>query len=206
MIKNYCYATLVTNEKYIKGANLLYQYLQQYESKYPLIVMISDTIDSNELYGRTEIIPDIHFQINDTEYLKKFYCLNLKYDKVIFLDADLIPKENFDYMFEECCGPISYGVRDIENQDFYPHGGIIYFEPNNYLLDKIMQKDKEYLFTNDEDLLNRYFNNNIFTFIPYFYHMGGELKYWESKYFKKEIIYNKQIFFKFLEDFNEKRE
>ena len=209
MNEKYCYVTLVTKEKYIQGANLLQEYLKIFNSKYPLIVMICNNIDSSQILANTIEIPDIHFQINNTEYLKKFYCLNiLNYEKIIFLDADLVPKENFDYIFEICSGNVQFGVRDIINNDLYPHGGIIYFEPNKILFEEIIQQDKKYLFTDDEDLLNRYFNNNHnrFNFIPCFHHMGGDLKYWESKYFNKEIIYNSKNFFQYLEEFNEQRE
>jgi hypothetical protein len=46
---NYTYVTLATKEKYLIGANYLYKSLKMQNSKYPLLVLITDNIKEEKI-------------------------------------------------------------------------------------------------------------------------------------------------------------
>lgn len=207
-MKNHCYMTLITKNKYIKGANLLNERLKIINSQYELIALITPNIDASQLDMNYKIIEDKL----ENDYLKKFYCLNyIEFDKIIFLDADLIILNNIDYIFNEFdnCS-IGWTYRIEENlEHIQPNGGVIYFQPDSSLLQCFINDSKLYNFREDEDALFRYFyhgksdkniqNNN-------YLHLGGKLKYWESKYFKESYNRNSDILHDFIMFFNLKRE
>lgn len=207
-MKNYCYMTLITQDKYIKGANLLNERLKIINSQYKLIALITPNINASQLDMDYQIIEDEL----ENDYLKKFYCLNYsEFDKIIFLDADLIILNNIDYIFNEFnnCS-VGWTYRIEENLDhIQPNGGVIYFQPDSSLLQCFINDSKLYNFREDEDALFRYFyygksDKNIQK--TNYLHLGGQLKYWESKYFNCDINKNTDNLLFFILNFNDKRE
>ena len=118
-MEKYTYATLLSTDDYVWGVLGLYYSLQKVNSKYPLLVMVTDnikpeTIDILEDVGVSyKIVNNTLFSKSaETEELKlyakrykstfnKFHVYNLKgYDKVLFLDADILTVGNIDNMFD----------------------------------------------------------------------------------------------------------
>ena len=120
---NLAYCTLATNERYLEGANLLYQSYLRTESKYPFFVMVWADVD---LTGYEELpvkvidhigehnifwgFRPIQFNTDDMTTMSKlgaFTCV--AYDYVMFIDADNIITENLDDDFEAMVARMSEG-------------------------------------------------------------------------------------------------
>lgn len=119
---NYAWCTLVMlNEEYAKGAVVVAQSLRNHGTKYPLICMIDnrlshETIDFlNRYFDKVIVVPTLHTKtipmrshkqrmiysswINYSFTKGNVYNLT-DYDKVIFLDADMLALENIDDLFD----------------------------------------------------------------------------------------------------------
>lgn len=114
------YVTLVMNKNhYVKGALAMAHSLKLTGTKFPIICMItSDIIMYRDIllnvFDYVITVPYIKFYTDKLATNKqnniykewkdisftKWNCLKLPYDKVCFLDADLIIKENIDHLFD----------------------------------------------------------------------------------------------------------
>ena len=123
MNKKYAYYTLLTNDDYCPGALLLHNSLQNVNSKYPLITMVTEMV-SQKVRDVLTTAGVIVQQVDTWPGYDKFYEYNLtihqdladlwrytgckfhaftatEYDKVIFIDADIIVLKNLDHLFEK---------------------------------------------------------------------------------------------------------
>lgn len=215
----YAYVTLTTVEHYIYCIKRNAQRLQYLKSKYPLIVMLTDNLKENPNIHILEEEPNIiiHFipQLNFlekgiqpeknnyiTEYylqdmLHKFQMLSLtEYDKLFFLDADILLIGNIDKIFDL---NYDFGQNDfifLANKDktknafkyYEPLGTLFYCKPNietyNFLME-LFQKPETY-YEDDIEVYKKYFYiNRIVDDYPRwifdFFHIAGYLKIWQIK-------------------------
>ena len=120
-MNKYSYVTILTNDEYLYGVMLLSETLKQVNSKYPLTVLITDDVGAptceimRQLGINYELIdtismPDvlyeenikIHRQFTNTwrNCFTKFKIFDLtQFDKIIFLDADVMVLKNLDDLF-----------------------------------------------------------------------------------------------------------
>ncbi|KAI9844352.1 MAG: hypothetical protein M1837_005656 [Sclerophora amabilis] len=119
MSENRAWVTLLTRPSYLAGAVLLAHTLKKHRSRYPLIVLVTDTLPQgcidvlqSEDQGSGHIIikkvdPLVPQQkvnvvaqrFEDTWTKLRVFSL-LEYDKIIFLDADILIMGEMDPMFE----------------------------------------------------------------------------------------------------------
>jgi len=120
---NYAYATLITRSSYLAGVVLLAHSLKRHKSRYPLVVLYTPNLPKNavkalELEGRhSNIVPIevepllpgngqqtylIAARFADTWTKLRVFSKPLhKYDKVCYLDADMmIFNQNMDVVFD----------------------------------------------------------------------------------------------------------
>lgn len=122
---NLAYCTLATNERYLEGANLLYQSYLRTESKYPFFVMVWADVDLTgyeelpvkfvEHTGESDLFMGFRPVQSNTDdmvtmsKLGAFSCV--AYDYVMFIDADNIITENLDEDFEQMVSIMSEGAQ-----------------------------------------------------------------------------------------------
>ena len=113
----YCYCTLADTPFFLKEVFALIQSLINVNSQYPLIVMIPEkTIAEEELNNFSSAIKqcNLNIKIIKIPFLlfnqRLNYCYNstinkfwsfalLDYDKILFIDADMIITKNIDNIF-----------------------------------------------------------------------------------------------------------
>lgn len=114
MKKNYCYATLLTNEKYICSVIRCKQTMDYFHSKYPFLALIPQgSVRMKNILEKNNIICkeiELHsFQLPATKIdpyyddtINKLQIFNfVEYDKICFLDADLFLSGNIDDEFDK---------------------------------------------------------------------------------------------------------
>lgn len=137
---NYSYVTLLTSDDFIYGVMVLNETLKRVQSKYPLYAVVTSNVSLpvleilNQLNISfkivTPIVPPTYIQeynisINKNTTERWYYNFTkieifdlIQFDKIIYLDADVMILKNIDHLFE------------------YPHiTGILdnfYFSPNNF--------------------------------------------------------------------------
>lgn len=110
-MKSYAYATIITKDYYLPFIIRQKQMMDYLNCKYPFIVLISNEISENtknELssynitYKTIKKVSFTHENLNKyKDTLNKFQCFNLiEYEKILFLDADIIISKNFDFLLE----------------------------------------------------------------------------------------------------------
>lgn len=111
-MNNFAWVTLLGNDEYMLPVIGLYQSFQKVKTAYPLIVIAVDTL-SKETYDTLnnfgidfKVFPNVaknEYERTDFQILtlNKFYAFHLtEYDKIIYLDADIIINQNIDYLFK----------------------------------------------------------------------------------------------------------
>lgn len=120
-MNNYSYVTLLTNDSYIYGVIMLNGSLREVKSKYPLTVLVTDQVSKaprsimdqlgiNYIEVSTHSVNDEVYKINLSkdpstaglwrDCLTKFEIFNLvQFDKIVFLDADILVLRNIDHLF-----------------------------------------------------------------------------------------------------------
>lgn len=115
----YSYVTVITNDKYFPGLCSLVYSLKKVESSYPLTVVIPKSMDSKtkQLIHTLDILvveaDDISIDFSDissvnnltSRWVSTFFKLNIfnltQFDKIVFLDSDMIIYRNIDDLFEK---------------------------------------------------------------------------------------------------------
>ena len=197
--KKYLYVSLATNSKYLKGAYYLYKSLIKTKSKYPFLLLVTDNLLTQDYeYLDSKKIPykiikhkafKQENRFKDT--INKFEVLNLKeYDKVFFIDSDILLIKNIDFLFDLSMDTNiliteRYKYPNTDNEDYDLGGEFFIIKPKNIDYDNIIEKDAENIYGNDEEILLKYFKNDHDVFPrsldikDYIYHDGTPTKYWE---------------------------
>ena len=208
-MENNCYVTLMTEIRFLPCIIRCNQGMKHFKSKYPYIVLIpennayfeQEVIKNNLLYKKIPLdnFKNKHDYFNDT--INKFHIFNfLEYDKICFLDGDIIISgnidEEFDYM-KDNVNIIKYVYREKETINANVTGQMFIIRPQNGVYEDL--KKHSYFFQNDEELIvnHNYIRNNMYDYkysllnqyldkyqirkIPFHViHFGGKIKVWEK--------------------------
>lgn len=105
----FAYVTLLTTDNYYFGVLSLKLSLDKVKAQYPLVVLYTDEINQKyinelELLGCICKKQTIQFDFRNNRwhqiYLKFEAYKLIEYNKICFLDADMLILENIDYLFE----------------------------------------------------------------------------------------------------------
>lgn len=223
--EKYAYVTLATDTKFLYWATFLQASLRICNSKYPLIVMITKELENNYLlkyFDKYEIIPFYQFNANSLikhykNTINKFYAYNfIQYDKLIFLDADLILVKNIDNLFLTNVNFVcaTYTPKRL-NITHCPLNGCMLFTPNKDTYDLIMQtvnNDNE-LYVDDESVVyyllypyqfqNQKWDNNCSTYEALKL-VNGDIIFTHDKHIYQYNIYNAQELEKYFANHSDK--
>ena len=176
----YTYCTLLTSESYLDAVVALNYCLNKVGTKYPLLVLCSnviapETLTLLETYNiKYQLFKDLRDNLWDLDFynptlidynskVNKIYSFLLKdYEKVLYLDADIIPLKNLDYLFDT----------------IIPENIVTKEE----LLDKHIFLVPSYQEEKDNYIILEPTNTNIL-------HFKGENKYWFNKPLKDVLNY-----------------
>ena len=140
----YAYVTLLSSTDYVDGIAVLALSLQKVQSKYPLVVAITEEIASEEtisllkkLNCKIEIVQSLEYSETTKEKWKDKPVLNTAsklqifcfkdWDKMVYIDGDSIILSNIDYLFNRLDGSVLYD--EIEKMSL---STLFVFEPRNH--------------------------------------------------------------------------
>lgn len=160
------YATVLhSSEDYVCGAIILAQSLLKTETNRDLILLIDTSISLDKrnalaaagwtirIIERIRNLGAKKYPYNEYNYSKFRFWQLTDYDKIIFIDADIIILRNLDLIFSL---PQMSAVR---NDNFIFNSGITVIEPSNCTFKHFMQQTKEIISYNggDQGFLNEIF-------------------------------------------------
>lgn len=181
------YITLLSSKDYIKGVLVLNESLINVESKFPLHVLISldlynsfkevkiileiNKIDYHILNTRFKIPDSISRNIYSKRWINTFDKLQVFglvfFDKVVFLDSDMLVVKNIDHLFEKdhlSFATASEQVKGCEDWT-WPNSGMMVIKPEKGLAEKIfniwpkVQSIKNDF--SDQDLIHAYYAETL---------------------------------------------
>jgi alpha-N-acetylglucosamine transferase len=153
------FITICTNNTYMKGVLLLKKSLEKTNSIYSLLCLVPNTfsnenvkvlennniivkIIANEFIVDNDIV-NRNKEGGNTHWTETFFKLNIfglvEYEKIVFLDSDMLVVENIDELFElphmTCCAA---GKLYPGNENWIrPNSGLMVIEPSFETFEKI---------------------------------------------------------------------
>ena len=162
MSKKYSYVSLLTNDNYTYGIVLLKESMKKVNTKYPLHVLVTNNVSTASLELLTQIgatyevvdtiaisedIYNYNFNINKRLAVTwkncwtKFKIFDLtQFDKIVFLDADIMVLKNLDHLFSKKHMTAALDGEYFKLWPDRPHfnSGCMVIEPNHKLFDDIL--------------------------------------------------------------------
>ena len=212
-MKKYLYTTLVTNEKFLNGLLYFYEFWKRTNSKYEFIAMVTNNLTKEQLKKINHIPYKIiqYYTIKNDEYharysdtINKIQIFDfIEYDRICFIDTDIILFENLDYLLEnfddnfEFCSSLNKG-RDLLR------GEVFVIKPKKNFCSYLLKQSWVFQQYDDENIFSKLFRDNYLEYnFEYLslklWHDIGSIKYWEI------FNFNSQIFsllpYKFIKNF-----
>lgn len=181
--KKYVYATVLSTKEYIPGVIKLYKSLKSTQAKYPFVCVCSISITDNDIlklkaYGidclrLTECAVNnvtIYENDNSLSHWKYTYDKLLlfgltQYDKIVYLDSDMMVMENIDELFlHKSFSAVQAGR--LANKDWIRlNSGLMVIEPDvnakndmlGLISDVYLSRKQKGLGAGDQDVINEYF-------------------------------------------------
>ena len=107
------FVTILSSDSYLVGVLVLFASLQKQSVKYPLLVLISRNVSNDSLFQlkkngiNFKNIPEIqnpHIKDSNHIFNSAFDKLNIfnliEFDKIVYIDADILVVDNIDELFE----------------------------------------------------------------------------------------------------------
>ena len=158
-MNKYAWTTLLTTTDYLQSVLYLNASLKRVQSKYPLIIIVSDTIAFDVIPELERkgclyyVVPDLqrmHMQREfNIDMLMKFYSFELTdYKKVCYLDGDILVVKNCDFIFnfrapaakylgwENIVGPIH-----LSSEKGLLAGEVMLLEPGTFSMEYFFSKE-----------------------------------------------------------------
>lgn len=189
-MENYSYVSLLTDDSYAYGVTLLVESMSKVKTKYPLHVLITEDVSTAviEMLRQLKVTYELINKIPISEELNthnfaidkrkatiwqyswtKFQIFNLtQFNKIVFLDADIMILKNIDHLFEK---PHMTAALDGEYFNLWPtmphfNSGCLVIEPNQELYNDILNFAKNIKISDlpdtiiaDQDILNFYYSD-----------------------------------------------
>ena len=190
-MKKYAYVCVLSTDNYLDGALILNENLRELNSKYELLCVVNDRLSEESIktlhrFGiKTKNTRAIKTNMGIGRWNYTFDKLNIfslvEYDKIVFLDLDLLILKNIDHLFD--WDSIAAGL-DMPWHDDEFNSGVMVIEPNMDLYNDMIKKlyATKYNYTGDQDFLNDYFGKN-FIALPLKYNLMRTL------YLDSELLY-----------------
>lgn len=143
MNNNYAYITLLSSEEYIFGTVILNKSLQKVKSKYPLIVCLTNNLSNNikiiNILNEEKIN---YFIVKKLQYNNDFLEETIpntaskiqifqfqQFDKLIYIDSDVLILKNIDNLFNYPNGSILQWPNPSNNIENISMSGLFVFIP-----------------------------------------------------------------------------
>lgn len=159
-MNKYAYFTLCTKNEYINQVRVLWESYKRQKCKYPFYVLITENINWPFPQINTVCIKKFSFEKGFERYkdtVNKFYIFKqIEFNKIFFLDADIIITENLDKYFDYCDYSF-YGVKSKKfvDKDVSWAGGYFIIQPSPTIFKYVLDNYKKY--DDDEYILKELF-------------------------------------------------
>lgn len=205
---HYTYLTVLSTDNYLDGVLVLYQSLKHTHTRYPFTVLITgevsntteerlkqydlEVIKIQEKISLPEAVKQKNVDANFphwNETLNKLFMFELtQFDKIVYLDSDMLVLENIDELFNKPHMAAAVAGKKYPGHENWTklNSGIMVLEPKQGMINEFMRilpsviQKKEYF--GDQDIIQEYYNrwendkslelderyNLFFSYVPYY--------------------------------------
>jgi alpha-N-acetylglucosamine transferase len=174
---NFSYITVLSTDSYIEGVVVLYHSLMRTQPQYPFLVLttsdLSDqtyqTLNQHGICYRPIAPIKIATEVADKQqrwqwsYTKLQVFGQVQFDKLVYLDADMMVCQNIDELFTKPhMSAVNAGGMLPENATWHKlNSGLMVIEPSYQLYDDMMAQlqSKYRVAGGDQDFLHAYYPN-----------------------------------------------
>lgn len=216
LIKRNTYVACLCTDNYLDGVLVLCESLRRTNTKYPFLCLVSSNVSSETLnklrernidYVVRELIDVSEFvgcKMSGWDYTYfKFRIFELEeYDKVVYLDSDMLVMKNIDELFDEktigvCRDGYQFtGIKD--DIDCGCNSGLLVIKPDRGLFEKLLAEIPGYIKSGrsgDQGILNKFLGDN--TWLPEIYNMTPNMvdkacyrtRYYDFKYADVKVFH-----------------
>ncbi len=169
------FVTYLGSQQFLPGIVALNESLQKYNPNIPLIIMVQHDLPNEAIV----FLNDNHFDIKIVDEIKRpnfseaderdLHCVYDKlwifglteYDKLVYIDADMLVCENMESLFEKPhFSAVTAGALMPQNKEWVKlNSGLMVVEPNSALFNHMVSMVAELPVTckSDQDFLHSYF-------------------------------------------------
>lgn len=166
------YVTVLATDDYLAGVLVVYKTLVEQKSTFPLYVCVTPnlsghTLDTLSVYG----IPTIEVTRRDSPkmppfnkwratYTKLEVFKLIQFEKVVYIDADMMILKNIDHLFE-CPHMSGVAAGCWGGRDFNFNSGLLVIEPNMKEYDALVDISVEHgdICQGDQNVMQMYFTD-----------------------------------------------
>lgn len=169
------YVCVLSTDNYLDGVLVLNENLKFLKSKYSLLCLINENISRETIevldyfeieYKVMKSVKYINHNETNDYWMYTFDKLNVfslnEYEKVVYLDSDLLILENLDHLFETQVPSMSL---DLPWHTKKYNTGIMVIKPNKDDYQKLkynaLKSDIQGRTISDQDIINEYFNDIV---------------------------------------------
>lgn len=168
------FLSVLATDTYLHGILVLYQSLKDVQSKFPFHVAVTESL-SNYTYDVLKMynIPTVKVKRRDSpkmppfnkwraSYTKLEIFKLMDYEKIVYLDADMIVLHNIDHLFQ-CphMSAVAAGCWSISNSKFNFNSGLLVIEPSLDIYENLIELSYKHGDTccGDQDVMQKYFTD-----------------------------------------------
>lgn len=179
------YVCVLSTNDYLDGCLVLSENLKHINSKYSLLCLINEEINEEtrnilDKFGiEYKVLNKVKYDVDYNGFVQPYFkntfdklsIFNLtEYEKIVYLDVDLLILENIDELFDY--NGLSM-AKDYPYSELF-NSGVMVIEPRKYDYDGLIKVMKEKMenkeHVSDQNIINEYFNNNI-NILPQVYNL-----------------------------------
>lgn len=208
-VKPGTYVACLCTDNYLSGVLVLYESLRKTNPKYPFLCLVSSNVSDatigelkkrNIAYKVKELVDVselVGSPMNGWDYTYfKFRIFELEeYEKVVYLDSDMIVMNNIDELFDEepiaACSDGYQFTGKKDNADCGCNSGLLVIKPDKTLFEKLIAKIPAYIKSGrsgDQGILSKFLEGD--RWLPEIYNMTPNMvdkacyrtKYYDFKY------------------------
>ncbi|MBE9031085.1 hypothetical protein IQ266_15225 [filamentous cyanobacterium LEGE 11480] len=172
---NFSYVTVLSTDTYIEGVIVLHRSLQRSQARYPFLVLVTPNLSDltfqllqrygieYRLIGPIELNTDVpDHQVRWQWTYSKLQIFNqTQFDKLVYLDADMLVYQNIDELFHQPhMAAVNAGGMLPEYASWTDfNSGLMVIEPSELLYEDMLAKLPELYMPagGDQDFLNAYY-------------------------------------------------
>jgi len=168
---NYSFITYLANDAFIEGVLVLNISLTTYNKKIGLLCLVTNEVSKKCL----ELLKNNGIGVKEVEWINpvrndfkgrygkdegrymftKLNIFKLPFDKILYLDADIIVNQNIENLFDLDTPAAVFDDQALDMRNIGYNGGVLLISPSNEVFKKLIKRIEDYGLWTDQTLLNK---------------------------------------------------